>query len=400
VNARECVAGSPAFSSAVERRKSVSCDTEAPVPAPPLHDAVDPVVVGFFLLLGIAALFGSGLLRLLVGLPAREWQRWCGLRERHAATVAAPPLRHDLTAPAAVLAAATRLLLDELSHAQARASGWSDGEPPGLVSRFLGYRNDDDYRPTINLFGEIALWLQHASALTRSEGPETPEVRRVCERVRGLVLGDGALGPRVDGIIVAIRELDAWFSTSVSSPYRDRCPPGEHRVARCENVDDEDDALSRARVVAKHEDVFRRIATRYANDESAREDLRQEIRLAVWLALPKHRGHASLTTYIRRIAYYCGARFGRRRFRLESLDEPVDRSPGPAEQLDEAELRAALLAALSTLPARQREAIELLMSGLSYREIAGRLGISESNASVRIARARERLRKQLAPMLA
>jgi RNA polymerase sigma-70 factor (ECF subfamily) len=214
------------------------------------------------------------------------------------------------------------------------------------------------------------------------------------------VLADGALAPRVDGIIVAIRELDAWFSISVSSPYRDRCRPSAPRVSPCANVDDEDDALSRARVLAQHEGVFRRIATRYANDESGRDDLRQEIRLAVWLALPKHRGDASLATYIRRIACYCGARFGRRQFRLECLDEPVDRSPGPAEELDEAELRAALLAALSTLPARQREAIELLMSGFSYREIASRLGISESNASVRIARAREQLRKQLAPMLA
>ena len=368
--------------------------------APPLHDAVEPAVIGFFLLLGVAALFGSGLLPLLVGLTARAWQRRCGLREHHASPLAAAPLRADLTAPAAVLAAATRSLLDELSHAQARASGWSDGEPPGLLARCLGYRSDDDYRPTIDLFGEIALWLQHGAALTRTDGPEAPEVRRVCERVRGLVLGAGELRPRLDGIIVAVRELDAWFSTSASSPYRDRCPPAESRVSHRETVDDEDAAAARARVVAKHEDVFRRIANRYANDASAREDLRQEIRFAVWLALPKHRGHASLTTYIRRIAYYCGARFGRRQSRLERLDEPVDRSPGPAEQLEDAELRAALLAALATLPTSQRKAIELLMSGFSYREIACRLGISESNASVRIARARERLRKQLAPVIA
>lgn len=371
-----------------------------PVVAPPLHDAVNPVAVGFIVFAGVAALLASGVLSVLVGLPAREWQRWCGLRSRRAATMAATPLRHDLTAPVALFAAATRGLVDDLSHARIRVNGWNDGERPGLVARCLGYRNDDDYRPTIELFGEVSRWLQHASELARNDGPEAPEVRHACERVRGLVLADGELASRVDGIITAIGALDVWFSASGSSPYRDRCSPGSATVAPGTNVEDEDDASSRTRVLATHEGVFRSVAARYADDESGREDLRQDIRLAVWLALPEHRGDASLATYIQRIAHYCGARFGRRQLKLECIDEPVDQSPGPVERLDEAERRTALQAALSTLPSGQREAIELLLSGSSYREIAGHLGISESNASVRITRARKQLRKRLVPIFA
>lgn len=366
------------------------------MPGPPFHDGVNLPALGFFIAAGFVALLASGLLTMLVGLPARAWRKWVGLRSWRASTRGSDPLRHDLSPPVAAVASATRLLLDELVHAQVDVTGWHDGRQPGLLARCLGYRNDDDYRPTIALFGEVSRWLQQASEVVGDDGPDTHDVRRACERVRALVLSEDDLASRVHAIIGAIRELDASFSATGSSPYRDRqCSP------RGLPRDDEDEhASSRKRVLASYEDVFSRVASRYAGDPSARDDLRQEIRLAVWLALPKHRGDASLATYIRRIAHYCGARFMRRSFRSECLDEPIDAEPDALEQLANAEVRAALRAAVSALPATHREAIELLIAGSSYREIAGALGISESNASVRVARARQQLRRQLAPLFA
>jgi len=361
---------------------------------------VDPFAVGFLVVAGIAALLASGILPVLVGLPAREWLRWRGFRSHPGAALDPAPLRPDLDAPAARFAEATRILLDELAHAQLRMGGWNDAGRPGLLARCLGYRDDDDYRPTIELLREVSDWLHHASEFAEGDGLEAPEVQHTCGRIRGLVQADGELRSRVDGILAVLRELDARFSVRDSSPYRDRCPHRSTIAGSCTTDDEQDDASSRARVLASYEDVFRRVSARYADDESAREDLRQDIRLAVWLALPKHRGDASEATYVRRIAHYCGARFGRQQFKADCIDEPVDESPDLVERLDDAERRAALRAALSTLPSGQREAIELLLSGSSYREVAGRLGISESNASVRITRARKRLREQLMPIFA
>ena len=365
---------------------------------PFVPEYVNVVAVSFIVSAGILALLASRILSVLVGLPAREWRRWCSLRSRRVAEASALPLRHDLETPVAQLAGMTRALLDELSHARARVSGWNDGERPGLLARCLGTRNDDDYQPTIELFGEISRWLQQASAVVERDGPEVPQVRHASATIQGLVLDDGELSTRVDGIIAAIRELDARFSATSASPYRDRCPLGAGTAAPTTTEDD--DTSARIRVLARHERVFRKVAARYADDESAREDLRQEIRLAVWLALPKHRGDASVSTYIRRIAHYCGARFGRKQLAHEPIDEPLDDGPCPVELLDAAERREALQGALSTLPRRQREAIELLLSGMTYREIADRLGITETNASVRISRARKQLRKRLAPTFA
>lgn len=366
---------------------------------PSLPVAFNPVAVTFIVSAGIVAVVASRILSVLVGLPAREWRRWWGRRASRSARVVVPPLRPDLSMPVLRFAEATRSLLDELSHARTRVGGWNDGARPGWISRCLGLRDDDDYGPTIELFGEVSCWLQQASALTSHDGPEAPWVEHACARVRGLVVADGELESRLGSIITAVRELDSWFSARGSSPYRDRCPFGS-TVVPTTIGDDEDDASSRARVLARHEALIRRVAARHADDEAAREDLCQEIRLAVWLALPKHRGDASTSTYIRRIAGYCGARWSRRQRDVEDIDEPADDGPSPELRLDDAERRAALRRALCDLPRRQREAIELLLAGLSYREIADRLGISESNASVRITRARQRLRSQLAPMFA
>jgi RNA polymerase sigma factor (sigma-70 family) len=67
--------------------------------------------------------------------------------------------------------------------------------------------------------------------------------------------------------------------------------------------------------------------------------------------------------------------------------------PGPS---DTSELRAILDQELSRLPERHRAAIVLCeLEGLSRREAAGRLGVSEGTLSSRLARAKRRLRDRL-----
>ncbi|HQF37508.1 MAG TPA: sigma-70 family RNA polymerase sigma factor [Opitutaceae bacterium] len=69
----------------------------------------------------------------------------------------------------------------------------------------------------------------------------------------------------------------------------------------------------------------------------------------------------------------------------------VDASP--AERRRAAELEEQLLAALQELPERQRSALLLTAAGdLSHAEIAGTLGVSESNLHVILHRARHALR--------
>ena len=85
----------------------------------------------------------------------------------------------------------------------------------------------------------------------------------------------------------------------------------------------------------------------------------------------------------------------RRRRHAALIADPEDASEPPAHDDDEAAVRrAAVRAALASLPGRERELIALKFhAGLSNAEIARVLGVSETNAGTLVHRAVTRLRK-------
>ena len=86
-------------------------------------------------------------------------------------------------------------------------------------------------------------------------------------------------------------------------------------------------------------------------------------------------------------------RRGGRQAALEA--EPADQRAATPEHAAELALRrAALRAALGALTARERELVALkFFAGLSNAELAGVLGVSESNAGTRLHRVVEKLRR-------
>src|SRR3546814_19424760 len=56
-------------------------------------------------------------------------------------------------------------------------------------------------------------------------------------------------------------------------------------------------------VLRQHGPMLSRIAASYEFESARREDLLQEISLALWRALPRWRGEASLRTFAARIAH-------------------------------------------------------------------------------------------------
>ena len=81
-------------------------------------------------------------------------------------------------------------------------------------------------------------------------------------------------------------------------------------------------------------------------------------------------------------------------------DDPADpTAPAPDLTAVSNELKAAMDAALGTLPPPQRAAVELKALGYSQQEIGEMIGVSTSNAGVLIHRGRQALTKQLAAYL-
>jgi RNA polymerase sigma factor (sigma-70 family) len=148
-----------------------------------------------------------------------------------------------------------------------------------------------------------------------------------------------------------------------------------------------------------HGAALRRVAASYERDPGRREDLFQDIWLAIWRALPRFRGEASERTFIFRIAHNRGIAHSTRRrpppVDLEQVPEPADPAANPETETARRQRRARLEAALHRLPIATRQILTLALEGLSQREMADVLGISENNVGVRLSRARRRLREAL-----
>ena len=140
-----------------------------------------------------------------------------------------------------------------------------------------------------------------------------------------------------------------------------------------------------------------RLAGSYAGSTGERDDLLQEIALALWQALPRFRGECSERTFLFRIAHNrCINHIARRR-PMESLQamelDPADDARPVEMSLGQAQDSARLLQAVHRLPLIQRQVIVLALEDMDYQEIASVLGISETNVGVRLNRARTSLKR-------
>ena len=156
------------------------------------------------------------------------------------------------------------------------------------------------------------------------------------------------------------------------------------------------------RILSEYGPAISRLAFSYEAVAGVREELVQEIALAIWQALPHFRGECSERTFIYRIAHNRGlSHVWKRRpphQPLEDLgesDQPVDPRPHPEEQAALTDQRARLIAAIQSLPVAHRQMIALMLEGLSHAEMAEVTGITENNVAVRLNRARKMLKDVL-----
>lgn len=150
-------------------------------------------------------------------------------------------------------------------------------------------------------------------------------------------------------------------------------------------------------VLTEFRPVLGRTAAMYAPPGSDRDDLLQEIYLALLSALPRYRGESSLRTYVLRVAHNCGVRrLGRRRSAASPLDEADHASPapGPDRQAQARQEVEQLATAVRELPLGARQVLVLTLEGLSQRDIGQVLGIEDKVVSVRLHRARSVLRER------
>jgi RNA polymerase sigma-70 factor, ECF subfamily len=183
------------------------------------------------------------------------------------------------------------------------------------------------------------------------------------------------------------------------------------RTAAAAEADDSDAALLRryavgdhaaARVLtARHAPRVFALARRTLGETAEAEDVTQETMLRLWRIAPDWQAdRAALGTWLYRVATnLCIDRLRRRRETGgNALPELADDAPGPEQRLVAGDRAAALSAAMSALPDRQRLAIVLRhFEERGNPEIATILGISVEAVESLLARGRRELAARLAP---
>ena len=150
-------------------------------------------------------------------------------------------------------------------------------------------------------------------------------------------------------------------------------------------------------LIREHGAGLDRVLTSYARSRAEVDDLRQELALGLWRALPSFRGECSERTFVFRIAHNLGQThsFKQRRLSTEPPPDQVDPTDAPDEQLGALQRRTLLLRAIRALPLSHREVLTLALEELSHAEIGEVLGITANNVGVRLNRARAALREKL-----
>jgi RNA polymerase sigma-70 factor, ECF subfamily len=165
-----------------------------------------------------------------------------------------------------------------------------------------------------------------------------------------------------------------------------------------------------ARMVETYYGVIYRLAFRMLNNPQDAEDILQETFIKAYRYIEGFDGRAKVSTWLYRIATNEALMFLRRRQpNLVSIDEPFENDEGegeplhivdwcciPEEELMSTEGRAHLDEAVNKLPYTLRIVFILReIEGLSTKETAEVLELSETAVKTRLSRARLRLREEL-----
>ena len=148
------------------------------------------------------------------------------------------------------------------------------------------------------------------------------------------------------------------------------------------------------RILQDHEIPLRRFTASYASEPADRDDLFQEIALAIWTAWPRFRGDCSERTWVYRIAHNVAISASVRRRRRAQTTAPfpqditAHKSLEPESQSVERERRQLLIEAVRSIRGLDKQIVVLYLEGLSNREIAEVVGLSEGATATRLSRVR------------
>ncbi len=179
----------------------------------------------------------------------------------------------------------------------------------------------------------------------------------------------------------------------------------------------DDNAAAFEELMLRYQARLVTVLAHLVGDRSAAEDLTQEVFLRVYRARKKYVPGSKFSTWLFTIANHVASNARRMKSRrrevhavtaetgplaANSLDQMAQAASGlmPTRQLDKAEMRDIVRAALESLNERQKMAVLLnKFEGMSYADIAAAMDVSPKAIKSLLSRARVQLKEVLEPYL-
>lgn len=141
--------------------------------------------------------------------------------------------------------------------------------------------------------------------------------------------------------------------------------------------------------LTEHKGLLFKVVHAYAFEHADRQDLFQEIVIQVWHSADAFRGQSSVPTWLYRVALNTALAWTRKEGRHQRGKQPFEMVEGllTTSFSESADPRVEwLYQQIARLKDVDRSVALLLLDGFSYKEIAGIVGLTESNVGVKINR--------------
>ncbi len=157
------------------------------------------------------------------------------------------------------------------------------------------------------------------------------------------------------------------------------------------------------KILEDNSERIKRICRYYNSDKQNQEDMYQEVLINIWKGLDNFRGDSAESTWVYRIAVNTSLSFTGKAFKhmslivssdMENFNSILNDEGVEHKQLEEEQFER-LQNELNMLSVIDKALMSLMLEGLTMKEIADIIGITEPNVKVKIHRIKASLKEKL-----
>jgi RNA polymerase sigma factor (sigma-70 family) len=148
-------------------------------------------------------------------------------------------------------------------------------------------------------------------------------------------------------------------------------------------------------LIQAHTGILQKVARAYCPMAAQRQDLIQEMTIALWRSFDRYDPSRSFSTWTYRIAFNVAISFFRSDARHTQRRAALDQAPASLENAPDDPRVALLLECIDELGPLDKALVLMHLDGYPHAEIADVLGITPTNAATKLGRIKDRLRRAM-----